>query len=470
MGFANAFLLAHFLDPSDFGLVAIATTITAVISSVTELSLSNALIQHKDPDETHFHSAFTLNLARSIFIGLVIVLLASPAAAIYKDARLAQVFYAIAVGTVLTGMTNPKLVVLSRKLVFWQEFAMAVSQKIIGLLAAAWVAIVYRSYWALVVGAISTQLAGLVLSYLVVTYRPRITLRRIRELLGFSIWISLAQAVNTLNWRFDHLVVGYFLGSTSLGYYAVGDNLAVLPTREATTPIAQTLFPAFALLREDRHRLSNAYQRGQALLCAVALPVGFGFALIARPLVLLGMGEKWEPAIFIIQLLSGALAIQTLSSSVQPLAMALGLTKELFYRDLVNLAMRIPLVIIGYLLGGLVGIVLARCVSGTTSTLINMLLTRRILRLSIREQLRANWRALSATLAMLLGSIPLVYLQRFGSTKISLSLEIAALVSWCGLLYFSSSYLLWIRAGRPIGPESEIGRVVTTLTAMFVRR
>jgi O-antigen/teichoic acid export membrane protein len=468
LGFANAFLLARYLDPSDFGLVAIATTITTVIASVTELSLASALIQHKDPSEDHFHSAFTLNLARSILIAMVMLIVAAPVSTLYKDPRLLPVFFAIAIGTVLTGMSNPKLIVLSRGLVFWQEFATAVTQKLIGFLAAAVIAILFRSYWALVAGVISTQFAGLILSYLVVSYRPRFVVNRFRELFGFSVWISLAQAVNTLNWRFDHLIVGYFLGNTALGYYSVGDNLSVLPTREATTPIAQTLFPAFAMLRDEPARLRAAYQRGQSLLCTVALPVGFGFALIARPLVLVSMGARWEPAIFIIELLSGTLAIQTLASSVQPLAMALGLTRSLFNRDLVNLVMRIPLVILGYKFAGLPGIVIARCVSGVTSTLINMLMIKRLLDLSIGIQLRANARTFIATLFMLLTGGPLMFfLRSISFTKSAYIVDIGTSIICGSLIYSGSIYVLWVVAGRPSGPETEIGKVIKGLALKF---
>jgi lipopolysaccharide exporter len=55
------------------------------------------------------------------------------------------------------------------------------------------------------------------------------------------------QAVNRLNFKFDQLIVGYFLGDRLLGYYSLGDNLAALPTRESTIPLAQGLFPAFAV-------------------------------------------------------------------------------------------------------------------------------------------------------------------------------------------------------------------------------
>jgi hypothetical protein len=54
----------------------VATTVTYVVSSVTELSLASALIQHKDPQEEHFHSAWTLNLARAAIIAAIVAAMA----------------------------------------------------------------------------------------------------------------------------------------------------------------------------------------------------------------------------------------------------------------------------------------------------------------------------------------------------------------------------------------------------------
>ena len=116
-----------------------------------------------------------------------------------------------------------------------------------------------------------------------------------REFFSFSAWLTAGQIVNTLNWRFDYLLIGKMLGGTALGYYSVGSNLAMMPTREATAPLTQTIYPGFSSIRDDPARLAAAYQRVQALVAAIALPAGIGVAVIADPLVRLTLGEKWAP-------------------------------------------------------------------------------------------------------------------------------------------------------------------------------
>ncbi len=459
--FGNTVLLARFLVPADFGLVALATTVTAIVASVTELSMGSALVQHAAPTEDHFDTAWTLNFARALLMGAVIVALAQPVAWFYGDGRLVAIMLVVAFSTLLSGLFNPKLVVFARNLVFWQEFALGVSQKLTGLVAAATVVLLFRSYWALVAGMLASQLSGVVLSYMLKPYRPRLRLTRVRELLSFSVWLTMAQVVNTLNYRFDHLAIGYVLGSAPLGTYTVGDTISSLPTREAMAPIAQTLFPGFARLRHDPARLRLAYRRAQAFLCAVALPVGFGFAAIAKPLILLAMGPAWLPAVLIVQMLSCNLAFGTLASTVQPVAMAVGATRGLFRRDLLVLAVRLPLIVVGLWAGGLVGVLCARMVSGLLGTLLNMMLVTRLIGLSARAQLAANARSLTAV-AVMLACMLLVGGAAAAATPVA---AIAGMVTTGAAAYLGTLYVLWRGAGRPAGPESEAIRFCAQLVA-----
>lgn len=467
--FANTLLVARLLLPADFGLVAIATTVTAIVTSLTELSLSSALVQHKQLHDEHFDCAWTLNVLRGAILTVLIYALAVPIARLYGDPRLVPILLVIGAATLLGSATNPKLAVLTKELIFWQEFVIGVSQKVVALIVVAVAALVFRSYWALVAATVATQVWATLLSYFLIPYRPRFRLHRATELLTFSFWVTLSQAVNTLNWKFDQLVIGYFLGSTSLGYYTVGDSLAVLPTRESTTPLAQTLFPAFVLLAPDRTRLRSAYQRAQSLLCAVALPLGCGFAIIAEPLVRFTLGAKWLPAVIVIQLLASIFALQTLSSALNPLALAMGKTQSLFKRDTLNFGIRLPLIIVGMIAGGLPGIVCARCVSGTAAIVINMAMVRRLLGLSFREQLAPNVRTLISVAMMALAVFLIGEMVGDGDGQLYLASKIASMIAAGAMIYVTSLLVLWLRADCPVGFESEIIALAAKLL-MHVQR
>ena len=461
LAFASTLLLARLLAPADFGLIAIATTVIAIISSLSELSLAQALIHHPDPEDDHFHTAWTLNFLRGVILAVVIGAIAWPVSEAYSDPRLLPVMCVIAVFTLLTGAANPKVVVLSRRLEFRQEVALGLVQSAVSFVIGVGVALVWRTYWALVAGLLAGQLAWLITSYVLVRYRPLFRLGHLRELISFSGWLSLGQAVNTLNWRADYLTIGYFLGNSAMGHYTVGDRLALLPTREATAPLFQTLFPALTLLRDDPVRLRNAYQKAQAALCAVALPCGFGVAMIAQPLVILTMGEKWLAAVPVIQFLAGIFAVQTLGSGVQPLALALGETRRLFHRDVLNLVVRLPLIAIGLLLGSLMGIVYARCVSGLFGMILNMRLVRDFTGLRLADQFAPNMRALCSTAIMILITVGAQTVMLVSNKPENLLLQIVALISIGATSYIAAIFSLWSASGRPDGLERDILSALT---------
>jgi O-antigen/teichoic acid export membrane protein len=456
IGFASTLLLARLLLPEDFGLVAIAGTVIAIVSSVTDIPLSAALIHHKDPERGHFDTAWTLSALRGAILSILLAFSAEPLARFYGDARLVPLVLAMSAITFVQSLSNPTVVLFARRLVFHQDFFIGVSKKLSGFILAAFIAWKYHSYWALVAGTALSEIVNVAVTYMIAPYRPRITLSHAKELLSFSVWLSLTQIVLTINYRFDTLFIGYFLNNADVGQYSYGDNMAALPTREATAPIAQTLFPAFTLVRDDPARLRAAYARAQTLLCAIALPVGLGFAAIAHPLVHIVLGDKWAPAVLVIQVLSSVFALQAIATSSHPLAMALGETKALFRRDLANLWVRFPLVVGGLIFGGFTGIVFARLGSGMAALFMNMALVKRLIGVSILSQIAANKRGLAAS-AMMVATIALIqHTVAIPPTFWSGCIFLAAQIAAGGAVYVVCCYGAWVAERRPDGPEAEI--------------
>lgn len=465
----STIVLARLLVPDDFGLVALATTMVAIVSSVTELSLSSALVRHASPTRSHFDAAWTLNALRGLVLGALFAASGPFVARIYQDPRLTAVMAALGVSVVLSGLPNPRSIMLQRELIFWQEFVLNVTQKVAAVIVSLAIAYYYRTYWALVIGTLVMQAMNVLVSYTILPFRPRLSLSHTRELMSFSGWLTAGQIVNTLNWRFDHLLVGKGLSIDALGHYSVGGNLAQIPTRESTAPLTKVIFPGFATIRDDNRRLATAYQRAQAFVTAVALPAGFGAALIADPLIRLTMGEKWVPVIFVVQVLATVFALQTLGSLSEPLYMAHGETRVLFIRNLQLLLIRVPIIVVGMLLAGLKGVVLARVVSGLVSIYFAMNLVRRFIGLSLREQLAANVRSLASVALMTAGVALATPWLSDGTDPTSLSLKIAAIAAIAIVIYCGATALLWISMGKPPGPERELQQIIAKLRARLRR-
>ena len=467
IGFLNTIILARLLLPSDFGLVAIATTINTIIQSLTNMALSAALVQHDAPTREHYNTAFTLNVLRSTVLGILIAVGGVLFSSLYQEPRLVGLFLAIGASTIVMSFSNPKLVVMLRNLVFWQEFLIQSSNKLLTFIVAVTVAVIWKSYWALIVGIFAGQFLSLILGYVIVPYMPGFAVTKWRELISFSGWITLKDIVENLNWRSDNLFVAYLLGNSALGFYNVGQNLATMPTREAISPIARTLFPAFSRIKNEKERLRRNYQKAQELIASIAIPAGIGFALVADDLVRLALGEKWLGVIPVIQFIAGLAAIQTLGETLNPLAMAMGRTRLLFTRGLIDFAIRLPLTITGIFMDGIIGLLLARLVSGSAALVIRMFLVRRLIGLTLAQQIWRNWPTFLSTGIMCLVCVSV---QRGISLWRSenLVLETAAVILLSGLTYITSRLVIWHFRGKVEGPETLVMEYVSKLRGRFV--
>lgn len=333
-----------------------------------------------------------------------------------------------------------------------------VASKFAGFVVAIAIAYAFRSFWALVLSSLAAQLTRVIVSYAVHTYRPRFSLRGYRNLLSFSVWLTLSNGIQTANWRLDPVLLGLFVPTGAVGQYSVGNRIAYLPIKEGLGPLRTLFFPAFSRMQDNLHRLRHAYLNGQGLVSLLAMPIGFGFAVLAAPLVELAMGRQWLPAVPIIQALVILSALQTVESS-QALAMALDRTREVFRRDARVFAIRIPIVLAGLIagtateLGALMGIVAGRAVSSLINIALNLRLVALLSGIPVARQLSVTWRPLLAAGAM---AAALVFgLDRFEPVSaLPGALVTIVLAGGAGaILYAVFLTLLWLGTGRPDGAE-----------------
>lgn len=454
LGAAAILVLARLLTPEDFGIVAIATAVLSIVQSCTELSLNNALIQKSRIDRSHIDTAWTMAFIRAALIVGFFVLASWPLSLVYSNPDMVPVFVVSGATGALIGLQNPHIWLATKEMRFAPLALVQFSQKAVAIGLAIVLAIQLQSYWAIIAGnALGALFAG-VLSYVLISYRPRLCLERAGEIWEFSGWMFFNQLFETLNWKIDQLIIGLVVPKAQLGIYAVADNLAVIPTRESIQPIRHALFPGLANLSENLERLNRSHILAQSSIAMLIAPLGIGLALVAEPAVAIALGDQWEAAVPFVEICAVYYALGTFSMGLQPVAMALGRTKLLFIRQLVAVIIKVPIIIAGLLMGGLIGAALGRLVSEAITVLVELLFLRHLLDLPLGKQFRHHGLTLAGLLAMAGG------LTLLGGAIADLDMpvvaELALKVACGGLLYGGTILLLWLAFGRPAGPLTEM--------------
>ncbi|KQP17926.1 hypothetical protein ASF43_08660 [Pseudorhodoferax sp. Leaf267] len=453
-------IMARLLTPADFGLVALAASVLAIVRATTELNVSEALVQRKEIDPRDVDTAFTLNALRALIVSLVIAGTALPMATLYEDSRLTEILLVLALVPLLGGFSSPALVHYLHRLQYGPGARMQLVGRLAGLVVSIVLAYATRSYWALIVSQLVTPLVSTVYSYFLAPYRPRLRLKGTRSLLDFAGWTTASRFISTVNLQSDRFLIGHILGKAQLGQYTVGSDMASLATYAFAAPIMQTMFGGFARLHGDPDRMRAAYLKAQQMLVIILLPFGFGLAATADRIVPLILGPDWNSVVTVIYWLAPVVSLQVLYLPLLSLAMAVGQPRVLVVREAVNFGMRVPLTLGGAWYFGLLGAVIARSLGGLVIIVMTLVIARRFIQISVLRQISNIWRSL-ISVAVMVGGVELLKHSIEIPTGTPMQIvQVILLVATGSALYVCTHLGLWALAKRPDGAEQFIFNMI----------
>lgn len=470
IGIVSTVVLARLLLPADFGLVAMAMSVIAIIEMATAFSFDIALIQKKQPTREHYDTAWTLNLMVATGGGVLTAALAYPAAEFYGDPRLAPVMLAIGAAWLVSGLENIGVVNFRRDMNFAAEFRLLATKRVITFVVTMVAAVLLRSHWTLIIGMAAGRLAGVALSYLMQAYRPRLSLATARELFSFSGWMLVSNLAMVLLSRAPHFVVGRIFGAQALGAYTVGSEIANLPHTELVAPINRAMFPGYSRLTDDLALFRKTCVDATAAIFHLVLPLSVGVALMAPQVVRILLGQQWSQAVPIIQILCFAGAVSALTANNMSAYQALGkprlCTVTLVARMLLLFAA------LAVLAGpyGITGVALAEVVAALGSLVVSVPILARVLKLGPMTYLSILVRPLLA--GSLMGAVIWAVLPQRGLEMGMLeAVGTLTLGSLVGLVVYPLlAALLWWAAGKPDSVEPMLFNKLREALILRLRR
>ena len=470
IGFIGQLIIARLLLPEDFGIFALAMSTTMVISAMLELPVSMAIIQMPSPSRDDFNTAYTLSVIRGAIVCVVMLALAWPIAMLFHKPDLVSLLAALAFFPLLLGFRNSYFDVFARDVSFTQESMMDLASKGSSFIVSVGVAYFFRSYWAFPAGILCSALAAVAISFALPPARPGFSLKSFRKMWGFSAWLGLRSIVNETNNQADKFIMGWFYPTALLGRYHMGQQIASQFTQVLVYPFTRTLFSGFSQIQTDLPRLRGAYFKAQTLLSVIIVPVGFGTAAVAEPLVLLLLGEEWRQSIFFIQFVAPTLALSAIYAPVGALAMAQARTRTLFLRDTLAMCIRVPMMIIGVVTGGIMGFMCFRVATALIMAVINLFLVKELIGESLVRQAQANMRQFIAAGVMTLATVEVRHLLPDTVAFLPLLLKLSVMGATGALVYAGSLLTLWHYAGRPEGPEPRLLSHANSAVSLLHRR
>ncbi len=304
--FATIALLGLWLPPPVFGLFALAVLVVGSAQKVSELGLLAAVVQKPEADEPTLSTAFWMNLAMSVLLGLVVFSASGPVAGLFGDQRLEPIVEALAWVFPLDALAVVPRAMLTRDLRF-RDLSVRL---LLGELAFGAVAIgatlAGREIWGLVAALILQRLVLTGSLWWLVPWRPHWVFDRTSaaKLLLFGGPFLASALVLQLAGFLDHAIVGVWLGTAGLGYYHFAAQTSIVPLQRLVGLVARVVFPAMSRVQADPTRLARAFQAGTQHLLAAILPAAM-LAIFVGPWFLRALyGQKWEASTEPLRILS----------------------------------------------------------------------------------------------------------------------------------------------------------------------
>ena len=226
-------LLTRLLFPEAFGLMALVTVVLTGLQMLSDTGLNSAIVQSKRGEDPMFlNTAWTLQIIRGLFLGLIAVALAVPLAEFYEQPQLAALLPVAGLTTVIMGLQSTKELVANRHLTLGRLTLIELVSQVAGIVLMVMLAWLLRSVWALLIGALFAAALRSVLSHVALPGQAnRLAWERdaFYELFHFGKYIFVSSIAGFVVNNADRAVLGKFVTIGMLGIYNIGFFMSSVP-------------------------------------------------------------------------------------------------------------------------------------------------------------------------------------------------------------------------------------------------
>ena len=307
--------MARLLDPSDFGVLAMALVFIRFGGYFARMGVGQALIQKPNLTEVEVGAGFASTAALGALFTLVLVGAAPFAAALFDDADVVPIARAMALTFTIQGLGIAANSLLRRKLRFRavaviEIVAYALGYVGVGLAAA----MLGAGVWSFVAAALAQASMSSALSYALEAHPIRVEfkMRDLSALYSFGGKVTAISLLEFVGSTLDTVFIGRFAGQASLGQYNRGQQLVNLPLERVTQGMTRVLFPALSAIQQETERLRRTYLSAVRIIAVLVIPAGAGMAAAAFEIVTVVLGPGWNEAARVLPFLAMLAALNLL--------------------------------------------------------------------------------------------------------------------------------------------------------------
>ncbi|WP_292468939.1 lipopolysaccharide biosynthesis protein [Methanolobus sp.] len=381
-------LLARFLTPDDYGLIAMMSVFTTVASELMESGFRQALIRKSDATQVDFNTAFYTNIGLAILAYLALFASAPLISTFYGEPRLTLLIRVVGITILISSLQVVQSATLSRELKFKAQLQVTIPATIISGIIAVFMAYQGFGVWALIAQLIVSSIVTTFSIWSLKLWRPtrEVSRESFNEMYGFGSKIFLSNLLSIVFQNIYVIVIAKIFAVTIAGQYFFARKIRDMTLNQFVNTIQVVTYPALATLQNDEVALKSGYRKIIKITTYLVFPGMSFLAVLAEPFFVLILNEKWIPAVPYLQLLCIGGLMYPLHSINLNMLQVKGRSDLVLY---IGIFKKISTVSILYftIKYGIIGILIGQIVDSVLSYIPNSYFSKKMINYPANEQI-----------------------------------------------------------------------------------
>ena len=305
MGIVTTLVLAWFLVPEDYALVAMLAVFISLSSAVVDAGLGQALIRKFEVNDAELNTVFWSNIILAICVYLTVFFLAPLIAIFYAEPRLTGLIRVVSLAVFFQSLIVVQQSVLSRALKFNLQVKVVLPASLLSSVIAIVLANFEYGVWALIFQILTNSFFLVVFFWLLRIWRPSFAFRisAIKELWIFAKYIVIDSLV-AIPFRNMYLIVlPIYFAPGLVGVYFFAEKMKEAVIGVVISSVQLVTYPALAQIQDDQVRLKQSYRKVISVTTFLMFPIMFFLAAMAPIFFELLLPDKWKEAAIYLQLM-----------------------------------------------------------------------------------------------------------------------------------------------------------------------
>ena len=210
-----------------------------------------------------------------------------------------------------------------------------------------------------------------------------------KELFGFGSKLMLRGLIYTLFNNMYYVIIGKYFSTADLGYYTRAEQFNRMPSSNINKVINRVSYPVLSELQNDDVALKAAYKKIFISLVFISSVSMMILSAIAKPLIIVLIGEKWLPTVPILQLLCFVGLLYPLCDFNLTILKVKGKSGLILKLEIIKRILSIPVIIVG-IIYGINYLIIAMIILSLFEFLINAYFSGKEISFTLKEQILIN--------------------------------------------------------------------------------